>query len=163
MICPLLIIVIAKMNAPVCNLNCICVDGDCSYTHLPILKDRKTIKKLFDGLPKISKVEDNTDKRKANCRFGQLCYNESCGFRHRLSVKDRQRLIKVFNEFKLNDIKVEKKVEMLKVKEFDIRHKNTFDTLDEVEEVIEKVAEMKVVEKSWADVCKEDEDFYMKF
>ena len=151
------------MNAPVCNLNCICVDGDCSYTHLPILKDRKTIKKLFDGLPKISKVEDNTDKRKANCRFGQLCYNESCGFRHRLSVKDRQRLIKVFNEFKLNDIKVEKKVEMLKVKEFDIRHKNTFDTLDEVEEVIEKVAEMKVVEKSWADVCKEDEDFYMKF
>ena len=163
MICPLLIIVIAKMNAPVCNLNCICVDGDCSYTHLPILKDRKTIKKLFDGLPKISKVEDNTDKRKANCRFGQLCYNESCGFRHRLSVKDRQRLIKVFNEFKLNDIKVEKKVEMLKVKEFDIRHKNSFDTLDEVEEVIEKVAEMKVVEKSWADVCKEDEDFYMKF
>ena len=163
MICPLLIIVIAKMNAPVCNLNCICVDGDCSYTHLPILKDRKTIKKLFDSLPKISKVEDNTDKRKANCRFGQLCYNESCGFRHRLSVKDRQRLIKVFNEFKLNDIKVEKKVEMLKVKEFDIRHKNSFDTLDEVEEVIEKVAEMKVVEKSWADVCKEDEDFYMKF
>ena len=163
MICPLLIIVIAKMNAPVCNLNCICVDGDCSYTHLPILKDRKTIKKLFDGLPKISKVEDNTDKRKANCRFGQLCYNESCGFRHRLSVKDRQRLIKVFNEFKLNDIKVEKKVEMLKVKEFDIRHKNSFDTLDEVEEVVEKVAEMKVVEKSWADVCKEDEDFYMKF
>ena len=163
MICPLLIIFIAKMNAPVCNLNCICVDGDCSYTHLPILKDRKTIKKLFDGLPKISKVEDNTDKRKANCRFGQLCYNESCGFRHRLSVKDRQRLIKVFNEFKLNDIKVEKKVEMLKVKEFDIRHKNSFDTLDEVEEVVEKVAEMKVVEKSWADVCKEDEDFYMKF
>ena len=163
MICPLLIISIAKMNAPVCNLNCICVDGDCSYTHLPILKDRKTIKKLFDGLPKISKVEDNTDKRKANCRFGQLCYNESCGFRHRLSVKDRQRLIKVFNEFKLNDIKVEKKVEMLKVKEFDIRHKNSFDTLDEVEEVVEKVAEMKVVEKSWADVCKEDEDFYMKF
>jgi hypothetical protein len=163
MIYPLLIISIAKMNAPVCNLNCICVDGDCSYTHLPILKDRKIIKKLYDGLAGISKMEDNTDKRKANCRFGQLCYNEKCGFRHRLSVKDRQRLIKVFNEFKLNEIKVEKKVEMIKVKEFDIRHKNSFDTLDEVEEVVEKVAEMKVVGKSWADVCKEDDDFYMKF
>jgi hypothetical protein len=127
------------------------------------LKDRKIVKKLFDGLSGSSKTEDNMEKRKANCRFGQLCYNDSCGFRHRLSVKDRQRLIKVFNDFKLNEIKVEKKVQVLKVNEFDIRHKNSFDTLDEVEEVVEKVAEMKVVGKSWADVCKEDDDFYMKF
>jgi hypothetical protein len=46
----------------------------------------------------------------------------------------------------------------MKVKEFDISHKNSFDTLDVVAEVVEKVAE-----KSWADVCKDDEDFYMKF
>jgi hypothetical protein len=150
------------MSAPICNLNCLCVDGDCPYTHLPILKDRKIVKKIYDGLSGISKNEDKMDKRKANCRFGQLCYNDCCGFRHRLSVKDRQRLIKSFNDFKLNEIKVEKKVEVLKVKEFDIRHKNSFDTLDEVEKVVEKVAKINL-EKSWADLCKDDEDFYMKF
>jgi hypothetical protein len=147
------------MNTPVCNMNCICVDSDCPYTHLPILKDRKIVKKLFDGLSGMSKMEDNIDKRKANCKFGQLCYNDKCGFRHRLSVKDRQQLIKVFNNFKLNEIKVEKKVEVMKVKEFDISHKNTFDTLEDVEEV---VVEVKKTGHSWADICKDD-DFYMKF
>jgi hypothetical protein len=147
------------MNVPVCNMNCICVDGDCPYTHLPILKDRKIVKKLFDSLSGLSKVEENMDKRKANCRFGQLCYNDKCGFRHRLSVNDRQKLIKAFNNAKLNEIKVEKKVEMMKVKGFDISHKNSFDTLDEVVEV---VAEVKKTENSWAEICKND-DFYMKF
>jgi hypothetical protein len=147
------------MNVPVCNLNCICVDADCPYTHLPILKDRKIVKKLFDGLSGMSKIEENMDKRKANCRFGQLCYNDKCGFRHRLSVKDRQQLIKVFNVAKLNEIKVEKKVKVMNVKEFDISHKNSFDTLEDVEEI---VAEVKKTENSWADICK-DEDFYMKF
>lgn len=135
------------MNAPVCNLNCICVDADCIYTHLPILKDRKIVKKLFDNLSGISKIEENADKRKANCRFGQLCYNEKCGFRHRLSVDNRLTLIKEFNNFKLNDIKVEKKVEVMKVKEFNISHKNSFDTLEEVEEKV-------VNDKSWANICK---------
>jgi len=147
------------MNTPVCNLNCVCVDGDCSFNHLPILKDRKIIKKLFDGLSGVSKVEPNADKRKANCRFGQLCYNDDCGFRHRLSVKDRQRLIKSFNDFKLTEIKVEKKVELKKNEGFKISHFNAFETLDEVkEEVVEKK-----IGKSWADLCKEDDDFYMKF
>jgi hypothetical protein len=140
------------MTSPVCNLNCICLDADCSYTHLPILKDRKIVKKLYDGLSGISKFEDNADKRKANCRFGQLCYNENCGFRHRLSVKDRLQLVKEFNNFKLNDIKVEKKVEVVKFKEFDISHKNSFQTLDEVEEV--EFVEKKFNGKSWVDVCK---------
>ena len=136
------------MNVPVCNLNCICVDTDCSYNHLPILKDRKIVKKLYDGLPSISKNEDNLDKRKANCRFGQLCYNDKCGFRHRLSVKDRLQLIKVFNDFKLKEIKVEKKVEVMKVKEFDISHKNSFETLENIDEPIA------TNDKSWADICK---------
>lgn len=147
------------MNTAVCNSNCICVDSDCSFNHLPILKDRKIIKKLFDGLSGISKTELNADKRKANCRFGQLCYNEDCGFRHRLSVKDRQRLIKSFNDFKLTEIKVEKKVDVKKIEGFKISHFNAFEALEDVkEEIVEKKNE-----KSWADLCKGDDDFYMKF
>jgi len=159
MIIPLLLIFIVKMNAPVCNMNCICVDGDCPYTHLPTLKDRKIVKKLYDGLSGMTKTEDNAEKRKANCKFGQLCYNDKCGFRHRLAVNDRQRLIKVFNNFKLNEIKVEKKAKVITVEEFDISHKNPFDTLEEVKDVVVAKKEG----KSWADMCKNDEDFFMKF
>lgn len=137
------------MNTPVCNLNCICIDADCTYTHLPILKDRKIIKNLYDkNSSNISKFEENADKRKANCRFGQLCYNEKCGFRHRISIKDRLSLIKSFNDYKLNDIKVEKKIEVVKIKEFDISHKNSFETLEENEEVPIETT------KLWADICK---------
>lgn len=144
------------MNATVCNLNCICVNTDCTFTHLPILKDRKIVKNLFDSLSGISKVEDNMEKRKANCRFGQLCYNDKCGFRHRLSVNDRLHLIKVFNDFKLKEIKVEKKVEMKKVDEFNIPHKNLFDTLDDVDDVVDVVDVIDTSNGalSWADICK---------
>lgn len=148
------------MDTPaVCNKNCVCVDGDCEFFHLPILKDRKIIKKIYDGLSGISKVEENAEKRKANCRFGQLCYNRECGFRHRVSVKDRERLIKEFNDFKLNDIKVERKPKEVKVKSFNISHKNAFDLLEDVEEK-EEVKKVEV-KKSWADLV--DDDFQMKF
>jgi len=74
-------------------------------------------------------------------------------------VNDRQRLIKVFNNFKLNEIKVEKKAKVITVEEFDISHKNPFDTLEEVKEVVV----VKKEGKSWADMCKNDDDFFMKF
>jgi hypothetical protein len=139
-------------NSRVCNHASFCVDCDCMFQHYPpSMKDRKIVKKMFDNLSGISKIEDKMDTRKANCRFGQLCYNEKCGFKHRLSDKDRQRLIKAFNDYKLNDIKVEKKVEVKTVGEFDISHKNSFDTLEDVqEEVVVKSASG----KSWADICK---------
>jgi len=146
----------SKMTTPVCNKNCVCVDSDCEFFHLPVFKDRKIIKKIYDGLSGISKTEENAEKRKANCRFGQLCYNRECGFRHRVSVKDRERLIKEFNDFKLKDIKVEKDVKEVKVKSFNISHKNAFELLEEVEEV-EKVE----IKKSWADLV--DDDFYMNY
>jgi len=53
----------------------------------------------------------------------------------------------------LNDIKVEKKVQVRTVDQFDISHKNTFDTLDGVQDVIEEVVRP-VGGKSWADICK---------
>lgn len=146
----------SKMTTPVCNKNCVCVDSDCEFFHLPVFKDRKIIKKIYDGLSGISKTEENAEKRKANCRFGQLCYNRECGFRHRVSVKDRERLIKEFNDFKLKDIKVEKDVKEVKVKSFNISHKNAFELLEGVEEV-EKVE----IKKSWADLV--DDDFYMNY
>lgn len=148
------------MTTPVCNKNCVCVDSDCEFFHLPIFKDRKIIKKIYDGLSGISKTEENAEKRKANCRFGQLCYNKECGFRHRVSVKDRERLIKEFNDFKLKDIKVEKDVKEVKVKSFNISHKNAFELLEEVEEV-EEVEKKVEIKKSWADLV--DDDFYMKY
>ena len=38
---------------------------------------------------------------------------------------------------------------MIKVKEFDISHKNSFDVLEDIKELI-----VDKVEKSWADICK---------
>ena len=139
-------------NTRVCNNASYCVDCDCLFQHYPSsMKDRKIVKKMYDSLSGLSKVEDKMEKRKANCRFGQFCFNADCGFKHRLCDKDRQRLIKAFNDYKLNDIKVEKKVEVKTIEPFDISHKNSFDTLEEVQE---EVVVKPVSGKSWADVCK---------
>ncbi len=135
------------------------------------------VKKLYDGLQRPSKVEDNADKRKANCRYGQLCYVKDCGFRHRLSFTDRLKLIDNFNKFKLSDIRVEKKVNEVRTEGFNLSSKNHFDLLEDVEEVEnvevkETVREVQPVVikpfefgKKWADLFDEDEndDFYMKF
>lgn len=162
---------------PVCNLNCVCVNGDCSFSHFLNPKERKVVKKLYDGLQKPSKFEDNANKRKANCRYGQLCYTKDCGFRHRLSFTDRVKLVDEFNKFKLTDIRVDKKVNEVRTKGFDITSKNHFDLLENIEEVDEIVVKETVPEiqpittkpfefgKKWADLFDEDEDdnFYMKF
>jgi len=171
------------MNTPVCNSNCICIDSDCSFFHLPTFKDRKIIKNLFDALPVCSKAEVNAGSRKANCRFGQLCFNADCGFRHRLCVPDRHKLIKAFNDFKLTDIKVEKQPKHTPIKTFNIKSVNSFDFLvdDSTEltntpppsppawpSLTHSILPAPVIKtppeiKSWADMFDNDEDFYMKF
>jgi len=160
----------------VCNLNCVCVNSDCSFSHFLNPKERRVVKKLYDGLQRPSKVEENADKRKANCRYGQLCYVKDCGFRHRLSFSDRMKLIDEFNKFKLTDIRVEKKVKEVRDEGFNISSKNHFDLLEDIDE--ERAVEQDTVcqvppvvvkpfefGKKWADLFEGDEndDFYMKF
>jgi hypothetical protein len=164
-------------SVPVCNLNCVCVNGDCAFSHFLNSKERRVVKKLYDGLQRPSKVEENSEKRKANCRYGQLCYVKDCGFRHRLSFADRLKLVDEFNKFKLSDIRVEKKVKEVRAEGFKISAKNHFDLLEDVEEVDEVVEKETVREvqpvvvkpfefgKKWADLFdgNDEEDFYMKF
>ena len=76
-----------------CNLNCVCVDSDCSYKHYINYKDRKIVKQFYDELSNKLKDEPNPETRKKNCTFGQLCDKEKCGFRHRLSFANREKLI----------------------------------------------------------------------
>jgi len=159
-------------HTPVCNLNCICTNSDCQFSHFLNPKERRDVKKLFDCLVRPSKVEDNGDKRKANCRFGQLCYVKDCGFRHRLSFNDRLKLVENFNKFKLSDIKVEKKAKEINVKCFDISSKNAFDILEDIVDVPDEVPNDTALEvinkpiengKRWADLFDNEDDFYMKF
>ena len=81
------------MNIINCNLNCVCVDSDCSYKHYISYKDRKIVKQFYDELSNKLKDEPNPETRKKNCTFGQLCDKEKCGFRHRLSFANREKLI----------------------------------------------------------------------
>lgn len=162
-------------SVPVCNLNCVCVNGDCAFSHFLNSKERRVVKKLYDGLQRPSKVEENSEKRKANCRYGQLCYVKDCGFRHRLSFADRLKLVDEFNKFKLSDIRVEKKVKEVRAEGFKISAKNHFDLLEDVEEVDEVVETVREVQpvvvkpfefgKKWADLFdgNDEDDFYMKF
>jgi hypothetical protein len=84
------------MATPTCNLNCVCIDSDCSYKHYITYKERKIVKGFYDAISNKSKDEPNPDMRKKNCTFGQLCDKEMCGFRHRLSFSNREKLIVSF-------------------------------------------------------------------
>ena len=47
-----------------CNLNCICIDSDCSYKHYITYKERKIVKKFYDAISSKSKDEPNAEIRK---------------------------------------------------------------------------------------------------
>lgn len=169
-----------------CNLNCICVDTDCSYKHYINYKDRKIVKQFYDNISNKMKDENNPDTRKKNCTFGQLCDKETCGFRHRLSFANREKLIVSYKFNKIcpsvqTEIPVSKPHETKRtLKSFT---KNLYLSLDDDEEVKEVVneeinEEIIITEqpkfiKSWVDAVNNkkderwedmaDEDFYMKF
>jgi len=114
----------------ICNYNSICIDPDCQYFHNIHIKDRKVVKKLYDGLINPNKKEDTPENRKKNCINGQICYNPKCGFRHRLNYKDRMILIEGFNDAKIQMTKNIKVKEIVEVKSFNISKKNLFECLD---------------------------------
>jgi hypothetical protein len=171
------------MLSTTCNLNCICVDADCSYKHYIIYKDRKIVKQFYETLSNKMKDEPNPDTRKKNCTFGQLCDKETCGFRHRLSFANREKLIV---SYKFNKIcpSIPSEITSAKSSEKKITLKsftqNLYLSLDnsEDENDNEEIKEEEIIEqpkfiKSWVDAVvnkKEerwedlaDEDFYMKF
>lgn len=134
-------------TAIVCNCSSFCIDSDCRFFHNISIKDRKVVRKLYDGLVQPNKAEPNAGTRRANCRFGQICWNKDCGFRHRLSFENRMKLIEGFNDAKVESTKTEKVVEKSEVKAFVIPAKNTFDCLEE--------ETFKVSKKSWADIMED--------
>jgi len=134
-------------TAIVCNCSSFCIDSDCRFFHNISIKDRKVVRKLYDGLVRPNKTEPNAGSRRANCRFGQICWNNDCGFRHRLSFEDRMKLIEGFNDAKVESTKTEKVVEKAEVKAFVITAKNGFDCLKE-----EMFRETK---RSWADIMED--------
>lgn len=143
------------MTGVVCNYCAICIDLDCKFDHpnIPNIKDRRVVRKLYDGLVAPNKVEPNPEKRRANCRFGQICFNSNCGFRHRLAFSDRMKLVNGFNQAKLETVKSVKPVGMPKVKGFLIESKNTFTCLecDDSDVIVAKI--------SWDDICNEQMTF----
>ena len=136
------------MSGIVCNFCAICVDADCKFEHSISIKDRRVVKKLYDGLVHPNKVEPNPEKRRANCKFGQICWTEKCGFRHRLAFSDRMKLVDGFNDAKLASARSEKVVSAPKACCFVIDARNSFAGLE-----IEDLEESVVVADSWADSC----------
>lgn len=139
-------------SAIVCNCSSFCVDTDCRFYHNISIKDRKIVRKLYDGLIRPNKSESNPGSRRANCKFGQICWNNDCGFRHRLCFEDRVKLIEGFNDAKMITMKTEKVIEKTEDKGFVISAKNGFGCLEE-----ELFQEVKVAKRSWADIM--DDDF----
>ena len=134
------------MFSTACNLNCICVDADCKYTHLISYKERKTVKKLYSTLSNVAKDEPSFATRKKNCNFGQLCINDKCGFKHRLCFENREKLSVLYNYNKIcPDKNDEKKSQLGPKKVFDevISTKNLFLTLDDIQEEVKSVVEIK--------------------
>lgn len=129
------------MSGIVCNFCAMCVDSDCKFEHSIVIKDRRVVKKLYDGLVCPNKNEPNPEKRRANCKFGQICWSEKCGFRHRLAFSDRMKLVNGFNDAKLASARSEKVASAPKACCFVIDAHNSFAGLE--------VAEA----ESWADVC----------
>ena len=135
-------------SAIVCNCSSFCVDSDCRFYHNISIKDRKVVRKLYDGLVRPNKAEPNAGTRRANCKFGQICWNKDCGFRHRLCFEDRIKLIEGFNDAKIEMTKTEKVVGKTDIKPFAIPAKNGFGCLEE--------ELFKETKKSWADIMDED-------
>lgn len=173
-----------------CNLNCICINSDCSYKHYISYKERKIVKKFYDIIEDINKDENNLDTRKKNCTFGQLCDKETCGFRHRLSFRNREKLIVSYRFHKICPTKSEINLTKSDLKSVStnnktINSKNLFLSLDDDEEEIEiededEEIKEKINKKSWVDVVSntkkvnlnleiknwedlDDDEFYMKF
>jgi len=145
----------------VCNLDCICVDGDCKFFHPITIKERKIVKRLYDNITNPNKSEANSESRKANCRFGKLCHNSCCGYRHRLNYTDRKKLIDGFNQSKIDATKTEKVPTVAVAKLFTIENKNAFTELNIEEEVAETPIATNQTQ-CWADMA-DDDDFYMDF
>jgi len=117
-------------SAIVCNCSSFCIDSDCSFYHnIFSIKDRKVVRKLYDGLVCPNKSEPNPHTRRANCKFGQICWNKDCGFRHRLCFNDRMKLINGFNGAKMEMMKSEKVTKKIEVAPFAISEKNRFTCL----------------------------------
>lgn len=170
-----------------CNLNCICINADCSYNHFISYKDRKTVKKFYDILPNKIIEEPNNDTRKKNCTFGQLCENKDCGFRHRLSFNNREKLIVSykFNKICPSSKEETKTATAAKTTIQSNSSKNQFTILEENNEDIKEQSYIHPTiysGKSWVSVVKtetklhvydsddnqetdiqEDDGFYMKF
>jgi len=119
------------MSGITCNFAAICVDSDCKFEHPITIKDRRIVKKLYDGLVCPCKAEPNPDKRRANCRFGQICFNATCGFRHRLSYADRMKIVNGFNDAKLAMAREEKQKAPIVSHDFMIDSRNSFAILND--------------------------------
>lgn len=161
------------MSTITCNLNCICINSDCSYNHYISYKDRKIVKKFYDDISNKMKDEPTPETRKKNCTFGQLCDKETCGFRHRLSFANREKLIV---SYKFNKIcpasntettinKSSKKSEMAKTKSTpnlylflddndinDVNDSETDNVNDNVNDNINDNINDSIFIKSWVDV-----------
>lgn len=172
-----------------CNLNCICVNTDCSYKHFIQYKDRKIVKKFYDDIYKKNIEEPNNTERKKNCIYGQLCENKNCGFRHRLNFSDREKLIVAY---KFNKICPEVKATVnissskdTKTKNNDLHITNLYTTLEDFIDInddhdVKSSASILPLAKSWVSIVKTekhvettveekeedldiDDGFYMKF
>jgi len=133
------------LSSTTCNLNCICIDADCKYSHRLSYKDRKIVNKLYSTISNINKEEPSSSTRKKNCTFGQLCINENCGFRHRLCFKNREKLSILYNYNKIcPNIKdeTEEKPTSNTIFKDDISTTNLFLTLEEIPEEIVEVKEV---------------------
>lgn len=178
----------ATSSVITCNLNCVCINADCTFKHHIQYKDRKIVKKFYDSLDNKIIEETNNETRKKNCSFGQLCENKNCGFRHRLSFSSREKLIVLY---KFNKICPSSKEEVktvsspAKITVNDKINKNLFMTLNDEEEEPEEVVNIPLnvySGKSWVSVVKhsnmtlkdddeeaetddinDDDGFYMKF
>ena len=144
-----------------CNLNCVCVDSDCSYKHYINYKDRKIVKQFYDELSNKMKDEPNAETRKKNCTFGQLCDKEKCGFRHRLSFANREKLIVSYRFNKICPSKSsETTVPKLSDKKLDVKlsSQNLYLSLnDEEEEIKEIIVKQSPFVKSWVDIVVKSE------
>lgn len=135
------------MTGIVCNFCAICIDSDCQFEHSISLKDRKVVRRLYDGLVSPNKTEPKNAKRRANCKFGQICFTSYCEFRHGLNFADRMKLVNGFNSAKLDMMKTEKVIHPPRVNEFIISSRNSFSCLEESE-----------YKQSWADISSEFPD-----
>jgi len=145
----------------ICNLDCICIDCDCKFSHPIPIKERKLVRKLYDNITHPDKNEPNGQLRKANCRFGKLCHNEKCGYRHRLSFSNRMILVDGFNQSKIDATKTEKQPKVIVAKCFNLENNNAFIGLN-VEEIPENTIKVAAEPQSWADMA-DDDDFLMVF